>query len=416
MGKYIYSYGNVGLWEESRPLVWPLILGFFWKLDLDAILFGKLILMFFSLGVIILTYLIALEIFNKNIALISCFFLSLSPTLFLFGNILFSGIPSTFFILISIYLLIKKNYKISGLFLGIAVMTRFFQIFTALMVFLFLLYLFIKKKIKFGKIIYFSSFFIVPIVPFLILNFFLYGDILHPFLLQAFMTKYSGWIYHQPLSFYFISLIKENVFILFSILGLAIIFKKEKHDGIFIALLFLFNFILYNFAAHKEMRLLIPIFPFLYILSGYGVVYFANLFKKNRQVILSIILILFLALNLSKIKFDKYDDNLDSFYDYVENNDIGRLWISNPSFIAYSDYKAGLIYYPLYNSEKIDELTMELSNVDNILLNTCDITPCPPSDNLCNEKHDEFLSKLKSVFYLEDKKSTGNCEYYIFSK
>ncbi|MEK6876668.1 MAG: hypothetical protein AABX63_04600, partial [Nanoarchaeota archaeon] len=32
MGKYIYSSGDSGLWEASRPLVWPLILGFFWKI------------------------------------------------------------------------------------------------------------------------------------------------------------------------------------------------------------------------------------------------------------------------------------------------------------------------------------------------------------------------------------------------
>ena len=28
MGKHIYSLGEVGLWESSRPLIWPLILGF----------------------------------------------------------------------------------------------------------------------------------------------------------------------------------------------------------------------------------------------------------------------------------------------------------------------------------------------------------------------------------------------------
>src|SRR3989338_4217094 len=51
MGKYIYSLGEAGLWESSRPLIWPLILGFFWKLNLDYILFGKLFVIFFSLGI-----------------------------------------------------------------------------------------------------------------------------------------------------------------------------------------------------------------------------------------------------------------------------------------------------------------------------------------------------------------------------
>ena len=43
MGKYIYSSGELGLYEASRPLIWPLILGFFWKLGLDVIFFGKLL-------------------------------------------------------------------------------------------------------------------------------------------------------------------------------------------------------------------------------------------------------------------------------------------------------------------------------------------------------------------------------------
>ena len=31
MGKYIYSNGQIGLWEDIRPIVLPLILGLFWK-------------------------------------------------------------------------------------------------------------------------------------------------------------------------------------------------------------------------------------------------------------------------------------------------------------------------------------------------------------------------------------------------
>jgi len=50
MGKYVYSFGEVGLYEGSRPLVWPLILGFFWKLGLDPIFFGRLMVLIFGIG------------------------------------------------------------------------------------------------------------------------------------------------------------------------------------------------------------------------------------------------------------------------------------------------------------------------------------------------------------------------------
>ena len=82
MGKYIYSFGETGLYEASRPLIWPLLLGFFWKLGLDVIFFGKLMVLLFGAGIIIFTYLIADEIFNKKIALIVAFMLSFFPHIF----------------------------------------------------------------------------------------------------------------------------------------------------------------------------------------------------------------------------------------------------------------------------------------------------------------------------------------------
>ena len=159
MGKYVYSSGNVGLWEDSRPIVWPLILGFFWKIGLDAIFFGKLLVVLFSLGILLLTYLIALDIFNRKIAIISALFLVFSQTFFLFSNILHAEIPSTFFVLLGFYYFLRKRYSLSGLFLGIAFMTRFFQIFAFVALASILFYLFVRKKIPYSNPFYLSFFF-----------------------------------------------------------------------------------------------------------------------------------------------------------------------------------------------------------------------------------------------------------------
>jgi len=88
MGKYIWSLGDSGLWEASRPLIWPFILGFFWKLGLNEIIAGKVIVILFSIGSVILTYLISYRLFDKKTALLSSLFLSIFPTYFLFANIL----------------------------------------------------------------------------------------------------------------------------------------------------------------------------------------------------------------------------------------------------------------------------------------------------------------------------------------
>jgi len=417
MGKYVFSFGKVGLWEESRPLIWPLMLGFLWKIGLDYVFFGKLLVILFSLGILILTYLIAYKLFDKKIAVVAVLFLSLSQTFFLFNNVMYTEIPSAFFTLLGFYFFISKKYNFSGLFLGIAFMTRFFQIFAFIPLFLLLTYFIAKKKESIKSLFDFSLFFIIPMIPYLILNYFLYSNIFYPFLLQSFMTKYTGWIFYQPFNFYFIGLVKENILVLFSVIGLIFIFRKPEINKISLATLLLFLFIPYTFAAHKEMRLLISTLPFLYILSSYGVFYFADLFKKRKTLILSLLLVIFLFFNIPNIKFDAYEDNLDLFYDYVKNTRIGNgLWISNPAFIAYSGYKADeLIYYPLYNSKKIDKLISNLENARHILINTCDILPCPSDDVSCTEKTDNFISLLKETFILKSNQKNGQCEYFILS-
>jgi len=416
MGKFLYSSGDVGLWEASRPIVQPLILGFFWKLGFDAVLLGKIIVVLFSLGIIFLTYLIAVDLFDKKIAFIASLLLSLSSTFFLFVNILHTEIPSTFFALLGFYFFIKKRYNFSGSFLGIAFMTRFFQIFAFIPLFLLLTYLIMKKKESINSMVMFLIFFLIPVIPYLVLNYFLYNNPFYPFLLQAFMTTHTGGNFYQPFYFYFINLVKENILSLFSLLGLIFIFKKPNFKKISIAVVFLSVFVPYNLIAHKEMRLLIPTLPFLYILTSYGIFYFANLFKKKKVLILSLLLIVFLLFNIPKLKFEEYEDNLDVFYDYVESAKIDNgLWISNPAFIAYSDLKSDeLIYYPLYDSGKINELTGKIGNAKHVLINTCDLLPCPPKDNLCNQKNDDFLAMLEERFDLFSYEGKGQCEHYIF--
>jgi len=418
MGKYIYSSGENGFYEDSRPLIWPLILGFFWKLGLDAIFFGKLMVLLFGVGVIILTYLVAYELFNKRIALISSLLLTFSPTFFMFNSMIFAGIPSTFFSLLGIYLFIRKNYSLAGLFLGIAFMTRFFQILVIIPVYLFFIYLIYKKRTTLRKFFISILFFIIPITPFLILNFISYGNPFHSFLLQAWMTKFTGWIFYQPFNFYFLSLIKDNVLVLFSILGIIFIFKNEKSSRFIVPIVFLFVFISYNIAQHKEMRFLLSIFPFLYILTSYGIVKFSSLFKKNKNILLLLILIMGILQVVPQLRLNYYDDKLDSFYNFVQSNNIKEgLWISNPSFIVNTNLKADeLIYFPLYDVNRMKELQSKVGEAEYILINTCDILPCPPYEETCNQEHDNFINLLKEKFntYLSDK--VGECNYYIFTK
>jgi hypothetical protein len=416
MGKYIYSFGKVGLWEPSRPLVWPLILGIFWKLGLDFIFFGKLLAALFSIGVLLLTYMIAHRIFNKEVAILSTLFLAMSQTFFLFSNIIHAEIPSTFFALLGFYFFIEKRYAFSGIFFGIAFMTRFFIIFAVIPIFIALIYLVMMGKIKTKTLTDFSAFFLIPAIPYLILNHTIYKNPFHPFLLQYFMTINTGWVFLQPYYFYLMELIKENPMVLFSIFPLIFIFRKPELIKTTFILVFLFSFIPYNFVAHKEMRIIIHALPFLYILAAYGVFYFLSLIRKKRGFVLSAVFVIFLLFAVPKLKFDMYEDNLDPFREYLKNMYIEEgLWVSNPAFITNFDLKAEeLIYFPLYNSEKIDRLISMVDEAKHVLINSCDLLPCPKRDTYCQKKNDEFISLLEIKFSHKLFLEYDQCKYHIF--
>jgi len=420
MGKYIFSFGNVGLWEASRPLVWPIVLGALWKFNLDIVLFGKLLSLFFSIGVLLMTFLIAKEIFDRKVALLSVLLLALTPTFFFFSTTMLSGIISTFFVLSGIYFFIRKRYFLSGIFFGISFMTRFLQLISFLII---LISFFIYNKIN-KKLIknYFNLIigFFIPVFPYLVLNYFLYNNILHPFLLQLFLTKTTGWLNYQSLWFYPLELFKENFLYVFFIVGVFYLFKnKVKLEKSIILYLFLILFLFFIFTKQKEMRFLIVLFPYLYILTSFGLIkFFKSIKSKNLKLSLyGFFLILFVSNALSTIyTYENTEiqkgNRFSMFQDYLASNDIGIVWISNPIYSVYYNKKAEIIYYPSFDNKKMDIL---LSNKGVILLNTCNMW-CNPNSNECSPYKDNFMFKVKKTFKTEYYNKYGNCEEYVFVK
>lgn len=175
---------------------------------------------FASLGIIIFFYLIK-KIFNKRIALLSSFLLSFFPVYIyysvrsMFHNILFVVLCLASFYLLAISIKEKKNDKLSifrkiknifsnfsdtinnflqipkrkkildyipvffsGVFLGLAIITRTSEILWILPSF-FIIYLFFAKRFNFTKLLVLASGLLLGFLPGLISNQFLYGSALH---------------------------------------------------------------------------------------------------------------------------------------------------------------------------------------------------------------------------------------------
>jgi len=359
MGKYIF--GNSGLWEDSRPLVWPLILGFLWKIGFNIVLAGRILEIILGSLAIFMAYILGKKIFNKKIALLASLFLALSPTFFFFNGVLLTGIISTLFSLIGIYFLIQRKYMISGLLFGIAFMTRFLQLFVFVVV---LLVAFIYlRKIKIENLIKLVIGFAAAIAPFLFFNHIMYNNELFPLFQQFLLSSNSGWFNFQPLSFYFIHLFKENFLYLLFVPGIILMLRKKNMNKIIIVSIFLMFFIFFNIIKQKEMRFLILLFPYMYLLMSYSVFFIVDKLKNQyAQKIIFIIVgisLIFSLINISALykndlnKFDKYEILQNKF----KSDDVsGNLWVSNPVISVFSDKKVGkLMYYPFFDEEKKKE-------------------------------------------------------------
>ncbi len=416
MGKYLFSFGKTGLWEASRPLVWPLILGVIWKLNLDVVFYSKLIELLFSLGCIYLTYLIGKNIFNEKIALISVLFVAFSSTFFNYTTIALADIASSFFGLLAVYFFIKKKYFLAGIFSSLTFMTRFLQlgIFLVLLIFFLSRY---NKKDYFKDLSNFVLGFILIFVPYLIFNYFKYNSFFYPFFLQNFLTKYTGWMYFQPFWFYFFGLLKENFLFIFSIAGLFLILTKRKYKETIVFSIFSLFFIFFNLIKHKEMRFLITFLPYLSLIAAYGVYYFLIKIqnKKITRSIVFIILLLFFIQSLSQFRLEERID-YSFFYDSIDEKHFEQnIWITSPIYTINSNAKTELMYYPTFNLEKMNELRGKIDSADLILINTCDV-PCPPWDNICFNEKPIFIDELKKKFEIVNYKKTGDCEKIILKK
>lgn len=420
MGKYIYSLGSSGLWEDSRPIVWPLMLGFLWKSGLNPVLFGRIIEIFLGGMCILLTYLVGRKLLNVNAGLLASAFLALSPLFFFFNGIMLTEVISTFFSLLAVYFFIEKKQFISGAFFGIAFITRFLQllIFTAAL--LCLLVYYGKKNTRDMQKIFLG--FILAAAPFLILNQVLYNNVFFPFLQQILLSENSGWLNYNSLSYYFIGLFNENFLYLLSVFGIFLLFRSKDKAKAVIPMAFLLAFAFFNSIRQKEMRFLIILLPYLCLLMASSISHF---FSSSKSKIFKSMLIGFVVVSLllplkTAYAYHKDELNKGSQYNLLQEKlaeaPQGTVWASNPIISVHTDRKiAKLMYYPSFNYEKNKELISDSEKAGFIFIDFCDLA-CRPDDALCDGSKKELEQFFKKKFIAEYSSVKDGCSQYVFKQ
>mgnify|MGYP001609020117 FL=1 len=392
MGKYIFSFGKSGLWEESRPLIFPFILGIGWKLGFDAVYFGRVVSVIFAILTILMTYSIGLKLFSKKAGLLAAFFTAFSYTFLFYSPNILTEMPSMLFLLLAFYFFLGNRFFLMGLTAGIAVMTRLFQTFALIglgLVFL----VSMRKKPNFArKLFYCAAGFLMLVLPYLILNYYIYNDMLEPFKVQTHLTRTTGWMHYEEALFYIKGLLKENFFIVLLLL-LPLFFRKD-HGFLALFLIPSIYLTIFSIVRNKDMRYALIAMPFLYLLLSYCMIQIYNKIK-HKKLALAVFALLSAAWtattfmsfqNIVLYNYQRNDEGFLHFQDYLRDNN-GNAWITNPLYALHSDQKIdGLLYF--YSSQNlINFINYKKDYVDTILFNSCDI-PCPPAelDSLCPER------------------------------
>jgi len=410
IGKYIWSLGKSGLWEIIRPLGLPILLGFIWKLNLDPIFWGEVLMIIFSVGTLYLTYLIGAELFGKKTGLIAVLLIILTPVFFRYSSKILTGIPSTFLALVSIYFFIKKKYMISGFFSGISLIFRYPQAIVLISYLVLLFYDYLKTQNIKSIIKLLSGFFIV-FCPLLIFHSIYYGfdKILYPFIKAAWHQHHIVYSvidgslvsYIYNILFYAVEIIKQNILYLLLPIGIKI---KRKKEILVIAGLFIVYF---TFILNKQIRFALVFLPYIALLCSVAVI---ALIKRNKYLIIALIILLIPSIlaNFSIYNERSYNEpEINEFNSFLQH---GSVLTTNPVPAAFSDIKL----IPYYNTvdDAVSVFSVYKDKVDYIVYTT-EFYPC--FDEECYDKRERLFQDVinagEVIFHKE-----YDQEYYIIER
>ena len=379
MGQYIFSLGKMGLWEPIRPLLWPIIMGALWKTGLSVVVAARVVELLLTLGSVLFLYLCAESVFNKRVAFISSILFSFSPVLFFSSFHLFTEIPTVFFTLLAFWLFLRKKHLFSGLTIGLAVMTKFpVAIFFFVFLVIYVLRFFKQGKQEIENTGWFILGFVIVTLPYFIFNQIKYNNPLLPLTLASTVIKNVVACTEQflkPWYYYFTLLMHQSIFHVFALLSLLYFTYKLKKKNLdlnhlFIVLSFLLPFIYFFTLKCKTPRYMLLYLPFLAILAAKGLD--LSIRKRGKFLRISVILLVLISSIWLSINYYQKTEIPASwvnseFYGYLKDKSPGGEIISTtPLITLYVPAKIDIMYFPLYNTEKIREYRSKLEQPNKV--------------------------------------------------
>ncbi len=276
---FLKNWGTeIPAWTDTPliPFIYGLLFRFFGEHRFVVMSFNSLLLIF-SLGI---TYKTGKLLFNEKAGTYSAALLCSIPYLFLLTPQLLVDTNTMFFFILSIYLLISSICKggtfrsiLAGLGIALALLSKYSVWAISFIYPLILVVFYLKRKKDFKFSAFYSlalGFSIIVILVLLKRDLFL--DQL--FLLLGFQRKGLQTWSEGYISIFFYHM--YPLIIVFCILGLTVALKDKD---IFILIPLCFFVFIFIFSA-KRMRYLIPFFPLIALLAGYGL---SSIYNEQKQ-------------------------------------------------------------------------------------------------------------------------------------
>ncbi|MBI4146102.1 glycosyltransferase family 39 protein [Candidatus Woesearchaeota archaeon] len=423
MGKYLFSGGEAGLWEHIRPPFVPVVLGFFWWLGLDPVLFGRLFEIVLMLGVVWLSYDLGRRWFDETVGLFAGLIVAFSPIFFFLSFHQYTEIPSAFFVLLGVWLVCKRFPFLSGLALGLAFLAKF-----PAGLFLPVVGVFLLDGRRWRDIVLLGAGFSFFAVPYFVASWWVYGSLfatLHA--AQDTISRALGCnlLRYRPWWYYFYWLVFSETKLHFLALpGLFMVARFWRRDRL-LFVLSLFVPLLYFVQMNcRDYRYLALFLPFVAILTAVSTMFIVRKFSRRFFVVVFVILGVWLAGSSLTFYYgnelQQPDVVLEEYLSFMADKPVqGKVWVSHPSVAAYSDLRLEKVYYPVYDvglaGDFLSYLERDSGVIGAVLLDNCGGgLICPPGDEECARHTEDLVADLDARFARVFDKQHGRCWYRVW--
>lgn len=405
MGQFLWSGGELGIWESIRPPLWPALLGAGWRAGLPIASFSQWLSMLFSIASILVLWDLVRRTVGLRVAWFSAILWSLSPILFYWGNFRYSEIPALFWMLLAFHRMRGGRYMAGGIFLSLALLTHFplaAVVFAAIPA--------LVRDATRRRLLRFGAGLAVPLALYAVALLVSGSHPLEPFSVGWEVSRSHGAAWGQSPLYYLGFLWQHESYLLALVpLGWWLLWRRRGPAiGTSLASSGILFLLFLSVTPDQAVRFVLPALPGLYFAVALALDALIQRTPKRGHAAATAVVVLlavgvqipaYQRMRFPEVQRDVFQSYVEQFREQLEGQ---RIWISSPTMLIGSELRAGrLLYYPIVNRRTLRRSTESLREADVVMIARNHLPCSPESDEECLRLREELFESLRSGFVAE---------------